>query len=325
MLIRNNYYVNESTSILENATYLSEYESTISPYSIPIVENTRLGTNIVNYEDIERLCEEYGWSISKAMNKIANSNHTDNIVVSIEESTVVATPYITNYFRDYVIRPMSESHIVSRYVDYCVNAFLESGDIGWMEYCVDPYAFLEAVGPINEEEAAKSAEQPTNADTAEAPKAAANPYNGEDIRNKWTDSRKAYEDKMKNGPDPLKPGFLSKLKKYLLDKPRNFIARMATRLRGLYKNFLEKANQEKSEDKIKWYKNIARIILKGIDWVVDKLQNFHVDYEKRSAEYDKKKAEYDKKNPSKDQTAQTAKAAADQGKKEENSQPEGQQ
>ena len=145
MIIQNNYYVNESTSILENATYLSEYESTISPYSIPIVENTRLGTNIVNYEDIERLCEEYGWDTETGIKKICESNNLDesDITVSVPEERILEDASIMNEFdNNYVVKPLSENDAVAKYVDEMFDSFLESGDETYLDAIINPEEYL---------------------------------------------------------------------------------------------------------------------------------------------------------------------------------------
>ena len=274
MIIQNNYYVNESTSILENATYLSEYESTISPYSIPIVENTRLGTNIVNYEDIERLCEEYGWSISKAMNKIANSNHTDNLTISVPEDRILEDASIMEEVSgmSYVVQPVSESNIVSQYVDYCVASFLESGDEEYIELCVNPEFLLEADEPSYYDK------QSAAWDSAKKSHESIMSKGGTAFSGKMEDNNFRELGTLK----PDKPGFLVRLKRFLTDKPRNFIAKVAARLKSTYQNFLNKANKEKDNGKLKWYKNIARIILKGVNWCLSKLENLHVDYDART-------------------------------------------
>lgn len=54
------------------------------------------------------------------------------------------------------------------------------------------------------------------------------------------------------------------------DNP-GFISRKVAALRKFYRNFLNQANKEKEEGKIKWYKNIARVILKYIDKLLAKL------------------------------------------------------
>ena len=93
------------------------------------------------------------------------------------------------------------------------------------------------------------------------------------------------------GVDPSKPNFLIRLKRMLTDKPRNFIAHVAARLRGIYRKWLLKANNEKDQGKLKWYKNILRLILKGIDFVLSKLEGVHVNYTKRMLK------DFRKKNP----------------------------
>lgn len=49
------------------------------------------------------------------------------------------------------------------------------------------------------------------------------------------------------------------------------ISKIVASLRNFYKNFLQKANQEHDQQKISWYKNIARVILSYIDKLLAKL------------------------------------------------------
>lgn len=49
------------------------------------------------------------------------------------------------------------------------------------------------------------------------------------------------------------------------------ISKIVASLRNFYKNFLQKANQEHDQQKISWYKNIARVILNYIDKLLAKL------------------------------------------------------
>ena len=50
-----------------------------------------------------------------------------------------------------------------------------------------------------------------------------------------------------------------------------FISKKVAALRNFYKKFLDQANKEHDQDKISWYKNIARVILTYIDKLLAKL------------------------------------------------------
>ena len=51
-------------NILDEAVYLNEAESALSPVAIPVVENSRIGAAVVNFSDVERLAEETAWITS---------------------------------------------------------------------------------------------------------------------------------------------------------------------------------------------------------------------------------------------------------------------
>lgn len=276
MLIRNNTLTESANSILESATYLYESEMpNVSAYSIPVVANDRFNAGIVSYEDLSRLCEDNGVEIIDGIYAVAEANNIEpaDIVVSIDESTVLMDPWVVNEVHQYVVSPVSESHIVSQYTDAMVGAWLETGNEFYLEAVGDPYLFLEA---DDEED-----------DSPEA-FAQAGGYKGwnsaqkssKDSYNKWKKDTVTEVDGKKIRPDD--PNFAVKIKRFLTDKPREYLAKAAARLRQTYNKFLVKANQEKSEDRIKWYKNIARKILQVVDWVLRKIQKAaSINYAKR--------------------------------------------
>ena len=63
------------------------------------------------------------------------------------------------------------------------------------------------------------------------------------------------------------------MKKYLINKPKDFLAKMAAKLRNVYKNWLDKANSEANSGNASWYKKIARKIIQTIDWIMQKIEN----------------------------------------------------
>ena len=102
---------------------------------------------------------------------------------------------------------------------------------------------------------------------------------GENARKISKAERDAYNDWLRdhdnsesgnNGSD-----IPTQVKKEIQDAEKSnnpgFISRKVASLRNFYRKFLEKANQEHEEGKIKWYKNIARVILNVIDRLLAKL------------------------------------------------------
>ena len=72
--------------------------------------------------------------------------------------------------------------------------------------------------------------------------------------------------------NPQDPGFMTKLKRYIVDKPREFLAKMAAKLRNVYKQWLEKAKQESNAGKASFIKKIAAKILQAVDYIMRKIQ-----------------------------------------------------
>ena len=111
-------------------------------------------------------------------------------------------------------------------------------------------------------------------------------------KEKWHKLTKDYYDKkLESRPSSYNTqNFLIFLKRIITDKPRNFIAKIAARLRETYRKWLIKANKEKDSGKLKWYKKILRIVLKGIDFLLRKLEGLRINYTSRL------KSDYTKKN-----------------------------
>ena len=290
MLIRNNTLTESASSILENATYLYESEMpNVSAYSIPVVANDRFNAGIVSYEDISRLCENKGINIIDGIRAVAEANNIDpnDLVVSIDESTIIMDPYVVDEVHQYVISPVSESHIVSQYTDAMVGAWLESGDDSYLQAIGEPYRLLEA---DDEEEDKWSYKNSSHKERQEYRN------QGEKDRNMISGSSVEFTDKdgKKQSISVNDAGFLVKIKRFLTDKPREFLAKCVSRLRETYRKFLLKADKEKEEGKIKWYKNIARKVLQAIDWILRKIEGLKVNYMKRIEKgLDKKMSEDD--------------------------------
>ena len=286
MLIRNDFTSN-STSILENATYLYESEMpNVSAYSIPVVANDRFNAGIVSYEDINRLCENTGITTQYAIKCISEANNIDpnDIVVSIDESTIISDPWVVDEVHQYVVSPVSENNIAYKYTDMMVDMFLESGDNFYLEAIGEPELVLEA--DDNKDEIDRYGYDRNDLDLD---------YNSK--KNVWKDDEQYKKGGVvssilykpgTNAPEMsrserevLNPNFLVKIKRFLTDKPRDFLAKTAARLRQTYRKFLVKANKENDENKIKWYKQIARKVLQAVDWILKKIEGLKVNYKKR--------------------------------------------
>ena len=97
--------------ILDEAVYLTEEESKRLPQTVPIVENRRLGTHVVSYQDLLSVSEGYGVGLVEALTMVATSSSIDptQVVVSIDEADAIEDPTILMEDVGYVLSPISES------------------------------------------------------------------------------------------------------------------------------------------------------------------------------------------------------------------------
>lgn len=381
MLIRSNQLtLNEASSILDESIYLTESEAALNPVAVPVLENERLGICTVSYNDIQRVCEDYGCYMSDALCSIAENAgiDVDSIAVAIDESDIILDPKITNEFPKYVVKPISEYSDDYMFTECCMDAFVESGDYVYIDVLLNELAdpskkvkkmnysdalqYMISVVNSNHQQTGKNivksrkigekgakdqeiinrmylykkfpklrdaVEKATNqtakmrdntwtsADatasgfkTAQAAKKETEDRLGNfkgigttsfDANNDFSGIGRKWQEKVNNSQKDdivygrqsgtvvgtMRPTDQSK-------KPTNVpgpagnaikdgeealqgnvepgrISKVVASLRKYYSNFLQKANQEHDEGKLKWYKNIARVILNLIDKLLAKL------------------------------------------------------
>ena len=117
--------------ILESAIYLTSDESRINPKTIAIKENSRLGSYVVDYDNIRRLQEEYNISTLDSISLVSEFSEIDpvKIIVQLDESDIIEDPNIVQEVSNYVVTPISTFDPVFQYVQEIANAYLESGDM----------------------------------------------------------------------------------------------------------------------------------------------------------------------------------------------------
>lgn len=76
-----------------------------------------------------------------------------------------------------------------------------------------------------------------------------------------------------NAPNPQNPSFMTQVSRMILNKPRDFLAKMAAKLRMAYRAWMRKAAQEEKSGNAPWYKKIARKIMQAVDYIMKKIQN----------------------------------------------------
>ena len=116
-------------SMLNEAVYLSPDEINIHPNEIPVVENSSLGTSLINWEDITSLAESANISYIDAICSIAEANDLslEDMTMVMDEGTVISESDL--FDADHmIVRPITEEN---EEFQHCLNAIefcLESGN-----------------------------------------------------------------------------------------------------------------------------------------------------------------------------------------------------
>ena len=230
--------------------------------NIPLLESSNENKYNVEYKYIENLMESYGYEIDEVIGELLRENNIDieQLSISVLESDAIKNIEDVNFFNenriDYEINPISNNDIISIYVDRLVESWINTGNDEYIALLESPELLLEETNEdhrytydtknLNLSYKDKQGFFQTNNDYGSGVVATAYDKDGKQIGKKF---------------NPADAGFLVKIKRFLTDKPRDVLAKIAARLRETYRKFLLKADKEKEEGKIKWYKNIARKVL----------------------------------------------------------------
>ena len=232
--------LNRSTSfqnILDEAVYLNEAESALSPVAIPVVENSRIGAAVVNFTDVERLAEENCMDYFEAVDAIAEANQISatDIAVAVDEARIIMDPEIVNECHNVVVRPISENSDAFIFVDMMLEAFENTGDVTFMNMIV------------NETEGGDSGKQAEDVANAGAGTDAAKGEKEVGTIRKWLD----------------------KIKEYAYTKPKEWIANKIAALNAKAEAY--KTKTEQMGDKAPWYRKIVNMIMKAVAWLTAKM------------------------------------------------------
>lgn len=222
-------------NILDEAVYLNEAESALSPVAVPVVENSRIGAAVVNFADVERLAEENCMDYFEAVDAIAEANEISatDIAVAVDEARIIMDPEIVNECHNVVVRPISENSDAFIFVDMMLEAFENTGDVTFMNMLVE------------DGESGDSAEQAKDVQAATSDSAKGEKEVGT-IR-KWLD----------------------KIKEYAYTKPKEWIANKIAALNAKAEAY--KTKTEQMGDKAPWYRKIVNMIMKAVAWLTAKM------------------------------------------------------
>ena len=284
LLKENSCRLDNIFNILDNSTYINLKE-TVSPNTIPILENRRLDTWIVDYHYINELKEAYGYSFDECINILKEENDLDDITVSIDDADILENCSIVDGIDNYVIRPckryfstlleevLLEIKIDPNEIDaqfkeieidkddindpgpakYDINRFRERLDEINRKFDEE---LKEKMNDLNNSEIAKETKRKWEelnrkmAGIEQGGRSSGNSYGGSSSYSYGTytvTTTKIKKDK----------GWGYKADKWCRDK--------IEKLQSIYKSFLEKAKKEKDQNKAGFFKKIAYYILLYID------------------------------------------------------------
>lgn len=157
MLIQESDMMLSTDSLLESMNYLTEAETQFHPQLVPVVENSRIGANIIALEDIDRFCESNGITdLGYAVNAICEASHVDpsSVVFSAQETSIIeggdiahnAVAIMNEGVPVYAV-PISPNDSAYKLAEMACNALAYKGDESLLEAFVndDMNAFVEAV------------------------------------------------------------------------------------------------------------------------------------------------------------------------------------
>lgn len=127
--------IQEAADILNESVYLDESESLLSPVAIPVVENARIGANVVAFADVERLAEDHGVDYIDAMVGIAEANGIDmsHLAVSVPEWKIIANPEVVNELSNVVVAPISKNNPVYQFCEACVDMAIQEDEESYID------------------------------------------------------------------------------------------------------------------------------------------------------------------------------------------------
>ena len=247
--------IDEAANILNEAVYLTESEAALSPKAIPVVENSRIGAGIVQFEDVYRLAEENGADYIDAMQAIAEANeiNPEQLAVAVDEAEIIANPWIVDQLANVVIRPVSEESTAYQFCSMCLESYLDTEDEEYLDIMTEAgneaNAWQKQADRLGKKQGA-----------AEDVVSAAN--NAKAIAEKATAEAK--------------------------NKPKTWLAAKIASLRSIYAKLQNKWNMERDKNKAGVLKRIGSVILNAIDKLAFYLQKAanHIGNSKKFAKSD---------------------------------------
>ena len=238
--------IQEATNILNGAIYLDESESVTSVKAIPVVENNNIGAFVVRFDNMATFAEDHGISYEDAINVIAESNGIDvnDLAVAVKETTIMDSPGIVNELCNVVVTPIPETDSMYQFTEACVDAFIESGDVSYMDLLVEETTKDEKIMDMIHSRAAKYE------------------HRMDDKKSKIDRDLEFNKLDMQNEKSTIKK-LLKAVKHYGYNTPKALIQKAIASLRKKYNQILQNIPRDKSQQK--WYQKILIVIEKTIN------------------------------------------------------------
>ena len=131
-----------------NYTYLTEQESNMieSFKTVPVIENTRLGLNLVDYSNIERLLETTCYSVNEIIDALIETNNLDSLTVAVDDYKLILHPDIIDEISNIVIKPLSTNDPAYIFTEACLDKFMETMDESYIDYLTTIHEYYKDYG-----------------------------------------------------------------------------------------------------------------------------------------------------------------------------------
>ena len=263
MLIRSN--TNTPLNLLESMKYI---EPVNSPAMVPVVENARIGANVVALEDIMKFSESNGIEdLGYALSCVCEASNVDKstIAFSIQEESLIGYQYYSDIVQDILsenvdvfVSPISRDSTVYQLAESAVSYLEEYDDDSLLEAFVnnDFNVFYEATEKVD-------------MDKVEIDPKTKKGYI-QDKDGTWKEITSGDTGRLDNGIVIMHK--LRRLKQEAVDKPRDWIAKQIAALNQKMREFITKA-ETGDPKKRGFFMKIKEKIARVIEWLTRKLTN----------------------------------------------------
>lgn len=128
---RDAYY--DMLDYLDEQVYLTEEESLISPYQIPIISLNE--QNFIHFDYIKQLSSDE--SIESILDTLTETHNLDNLSIALPEYELLVNPFLIESNINFELLPISEDSIAYQFCEACIDAFAESGEEEWLGYLLE--------------------------------------------------------------------------------------------------------------------------------------------------------------------------------------------